>query len=209
MSEANAAVDHYLSDGCGRCKLYATPECKVHTWVKELMLLRELLLESELTEEYKWSTPTYTWNGKNVIILGAFKHYCCISFLKGSLMKDEAGKLEKPGENSQDGRIIRITRDGQVAELAETIVSYIREATEIEKAGLKPKKRENPIPDYPEELTQAMHDDPELDSAFKALTPGRQRGYIMFIAAAKQSATRFARIEKYRDAILAGKGMHD
>ena len=204
----NPQVDAYLLDGCGRCELYATPECKVHNWREEIILLRTFLLETELREEYKWSQPCYTYNGNNVIMLSALKNHAVLSFFKGVLLNDEKNLLDAPGENSQADRLFRITSVEQVQELEPFIKSYIQEAIELEKAGKKVayKKELEPVP---EEFQRFLDNDPELKNAYDALTPGRKRGYILYFSSPKQSKTRVSRIEKYIPKILSGKGFHD
>ncbi|WP_428236064.1 YdeI/OmpD-associated family protein [Gracilimonas sp.] len=204
----NPQVDHYLDQGCGRCPLGGTPECKVHDWQEELKQLRLIILESGLTEEVKWSVPCYTYKGSNVLILSAFKNYCSVSFFKGSLLQDQNKMLVKPGENSQAARLFKFTNVEQINESENSIKEYIREAIEIEKSGKKVKFKKNPEP-FPEELQAKFNEDPMLKESFEALTPGRQRGYIIHFSGAKQSSTRQRRIEKYIPKILEGKGFHD
>ena len=204
----NTSVDEYFLEGCRRCPLGGTPDCKVHNWTEELKLLRSLILDCGLEEESKWGVPTYTYHANNVLILAAFKAYCSISFFKGALLSDEAKILEKPGKNTQAARLIKFTDIKEVTQLKSTIKSYIFEAIEIEKAGLEVKFEKNPEP-IPEELQVKLDENPKLKSAFEALTPGRQRGYILFFSAPKQSKTRDSRIEKSIPKILKGKGMND
>ena len=204
----NTSVDGYFQEGCGRCPLGGTPDCKVHNWTEELKLLRLLILDCGLKEESKWGVPTYTYHANNVLILAAFNEYCSISFFKGALLSDEAKILEKPGKNTQAARLIKFTDIKEVTQLKSTIKSYIFEAIEIEKAGLEVKFEKNPEP-IPEELQVKLDENPKLKSAFEALTPGRQRGYILFFSAPKQSKTRDSRIEKSIPKILKGKGMND
>ncbi len=208
MNTMNPKVDKYLIDGCMRCPLGGTPECKVHTWPEELDLLRQIVLTSGLTEELKWGAPCYTFEDKNVLMVSAFKDFCCISFFKGSLLKDSKGLLDKPGPNSQATRLFKFTNIEGIQAVEEDIKTYIKEAIEIEKAGLKVNFKKNPEP-LPEELEQKFEDDPLLKDAFEALTPGRQRGYILFFSQPKKSETRTARIEKCVPKILNGEGMHD
>lgn len=201
-------VDLYLLEGCGRCKLGGTPDCKVHTWEAELQQLRRILLGSDLKEELKWSVPCYTWEGKNVLIASAFKEYAALSFFKGVLLKDYHKLLHAPGKSSQASRVFKFTAVDQILELEPIINAYLEEAIEIEKAGLKVEFKKNPEP-IPEELQLELELNPDLKLAFEALTPGRQRGYILYFSAPKQSKTRTARIAKYTPKILAGKGFHD
>lgn len=205
----NPQVDHYLSEGCGRCALASTPKCKVNQWREELNLLRSILLETELMEERKWSVPCYTINNKNVILLGAFKEYCSLMFINGALLKDKYNILSQQTENVQASRIIKFTNIQQIVEVESILQDYIKEAIEAEKAGLKvPLKKTEDFP-VPEEFQRKLAEMPDLKAAFEALTLGRQRGYLLHFAGAKQAKTREARIEKYIPAILAGKGFQD
>lgn len=204
----NKGVDNYLAEGCGRCNLVGTPKCKVFTWQQELVLLRSIILDCGLTEEVKWSNPCYTYNDKNVLMLGAFKAYCFISFFKGALLNDKNNILDKAGENSQHSRLIKFTKDSDIAAMEKTIKQYIKQAIEIEKAGLKVETIPNPEP-IPDEFKLAMEENPELKNAFFALTPGRQRSWVLHFSSAKQAQTRISRIEKYTPKILQGKGFHD
>ncbi|MCE2849518.1 MAG: DUF1801 domain-containing protein [Chitinophagaceae bacterium] len=178
-------------------------------WNEELIELRKIVLGSQLTEMIKWGVPCYVFQESNVVLLGAFKAFCSISFFKGSLMKDPNGILLKPGENSQSARMIKFTHLDQIRELEPVIKTYILEAIEIEKTGLKPIVDKSMELAFPEELLQILDKDAAFKAAFAALTPGRQRGYNLFFTAAKQPATRISRIEKYRQQILDGKGIND
>jgi uncharacterized protein YdeI (YjbR/CyaY-like superfamily) len=204
----NPKVDQYLIDGCMRCKYGATPQCKVNTWRIELETLRHLLLETELIEDIKWSVPCYTLNNKNVVILSAFKDYACLSFFKGALMKDSGNVFEKHGESSQVFRLIKFTSPDQIVKQKKLILSYLKEAIEIEKSGKKVELVKNLEP-APEELLEIFNKRPDLKKAFYALTPGRQRGYIIYFSQPKQSATRINRIEKQIQNIMNGKGFFD
>lgn len=209
MAGMNPAIDNYLAVGCGRCPLGGTPECKVHNWETELEQLRAILLQTELTEELKWKVPCYTYDGGNILILSAFKEYCSISFFKGVLLKDPAGALVSPGENSQATRLLKFTSLTQVEAQASLIKAYVQEAIEIEKAGLQVEYKKTAEYDMPPEFQEVLDDDPALKMAFDALTPGRQRGYLLYFSSAKQAKTRRARIEKYTPMIMEGIGMHD
>ena len=191
-----------------RCPLGGTSACKVHSWQEELQALRRILLESELTEELKWGVPCYTLDGKNVVMLSAFKNFASLSFFKGALLRDEEGLLAQPGPNSQAARLLKFTQADKVLELEDTIRAYIKEAIEIEKAGLEVKFKQNPEP-VPDELQVFFDEDPAFKAAFYALTPGRQRGYILYFSGAKQPQTRTNRIEKHLPRIMEGLGMHD
>jgi len=206
---SNPEVDLYLAEGCGRCPLWRTPACKVHPWQEELALLRTILLGSALTEEVKWKVPCYTFKGSNVLILSAFKEYCSISFFKGALLKDAHGILEKPGENTQGGRLIRFTDLQKIETLKPMISAYIEEAVAVEKAGLTVTYKATADFEIPDELVDQFDEDPDFRTAFEALTPGRQRGYLLYFSAPKQAKTRVARVEKYRQKIFDGKGVHD
>ncbi|TNE56475.1 MAG: hypothetical protein EP344_12380 [Bacteroidetes bacterium] len=204
----NPQVDLYFTEGCGRCPLGGTPDCKVHKWPDILEQLRLIVLDCGLTEEIKWGVPCYTNEGNNILLLSAFKDYCSLSFFKGALLQDPIGILEMPGPNSQAARLIRFTDAQKVLELEPILKTYIAAAIEVEKSGLKVQFKKNPEP-VPEELQQKLDEDPVFRAAFEALTPGRQRGYILHFSAPKQSKTRESRIEKCMPQILSGKGLHD
>lgn len=205
----NPEVDHYLAEGCGRCPLGGTADCKVHSWTEELKLLRAITLESGLHEERKWGVPCYTFEGNNVAVVSALKNYCSISFFKGALLKDSKKILEKPGENTQAARLLKFTSVDQIIELEPEIRAYLQEALEIEKSGKKVDFKQKNKLDYPEEFQSILDDNPRLEAAFEALTPGRKRGYILHFSQPKQSSTRISRIEKCIEKILNGKGFHD
>lgn len=207
MNGLNPQADIYFTDGCGRCALGGTPDCKVNLWVNELEYLRGLVLDCGLTEELKWGVPCYTFRGSNVVLIGAFKDNCTLSFFKGALLEDAHGILQKPGEQTQSGRVIRFTNVHKIIELEDVLKAYIFEAVEVEKAGLKVETKKPSEDDFPEELLQKMEEMPALKAAFYALTPGRQRGYLLHFSAAKQSKTRESRIEKCLPQIFKGKGM--
>lgn len=204
----NPGVDQYLAIGCGRCSLVGTPECKVHNWTEQLVILRDLALGCGLEEEIKWSVPCYTINGNNVFIISAFKNFCSVSFFQGVLLEKESELVVKQGENIQTGRIIKIDEKVDLAALLPEIKRLMIKAKENEIKGLKGVAQKNPEP-LPAELTEKFNEMPELKKAFEKLTPGRQRGYVLHFSQAKQSKTRTARIEKYMDKILSGKGFHD
>ncbi|MCB9223343.1 MAG: YdeI/OmpD-associated family protein [Crocinitomicaceae bacterium] len=205
----NSKVDTYLQDGCGRCSLYKTPKCKVHRWSAELQELRRILNDSPLVEDLKWSQPCYTFEKGNVLIMSAFKDFATLAFFKGSLMKDSKGIMSAPGENSQASRRLNFTSVQEIMDNEKLIREYIQEAIELEKSGAKVEFKLSKALDIPEELELKFKESPALKMAFEALTPGRQRGYVLYFNGAKQSATRTSRIEKYIDHILVGKGFHD
>ncbi|WP_258102534.1 YdeI family protein [Marinoscillum sp. MHG1-6] len=202
-------VEDYLTNGCGRCNLGGTPQCKVHSWSAELKALKSIVINCGLIEEIKWDVPCYTYQGKNICIVSAFKEYASISFFKGALIQDASQLLEKPGENSQSARLIKFTDIKQIIEQESKLKAYLFEAIEIEKAGLTIDFKEKNELVYPEELENKFAENPDIKSAFEALTTGRQRGYILHFSQPKQSSTRESRIEKCIPKILEGKGFHD
>lgn len=204
----NPDVDNYFVDGCGRCALGGTPDCKVNSWQDEMREVRLIILDCGLTEEVKWGVPCYTFQKGNVFTMSALKDYCAVGFFKGALINDVHNILEKPGKNTQAARLIKFTSVEQIVELEPHLRTYIQEAIEIEKAGLKVPMKKNPEP-VPEELQDKLDNDPIFKEAFESLTPGRQRGYILHFSGAKQSKTRTSRIEKCTPKIFEGKGLHD
>ena len=178
-------------------------------WQKEYTLLRKIALSCGLEEELKWGCPCYTFDGKNIILIHGFKEYCAYLLFKGALLGDPENILIQQTENVQSPRQIRFTAAKEITKLQATLKAYIYEAIEVEKAGLKvaPKKtKEYPVP---EEFQQVLNKNKTLKKAFDALTPGRQRGYLLHFAQPKQAKTRTARIEKATPHILAGKGLND
>ena len=209
MSEINPQVDLYLTTGCGRCSLWNTSECKVHTWQEELKALRVILLDGGLTEELKWRVPCYTFEKNNIVLLSAFNDYCALSFVKGVLLKDANNILIQQTENTQAARQIRFTNVQEIHEMESILKAYLDEAIEVEKSGLKVNYKKMAEFIIPEELQRELDESPDLKTAFEALTPGRQRGYLLYFSAPKQSKTRVSRVEKYRQKILNGKGFND
>lgn len=203
------SVDTYFTSGCGRCPRFDTPDCKVHKWQRELEKLRAIVLDCGLTEEAKWGLPVYSFQKSNVVMIAAFNDHCVLSFFKGALLQDEHGILTFPGENSQSGKVIRFTEAGTIQQLEDTLKAYIFEAVEVEKAGLKVNFKKITELEITDELRAKFDEVPAFQAAFEALTPGRQRGYILYFSAAKQSATRTSRVEKYMQQIFEGKGLHD
>ena len=194
MNRKNPKVDDFIANA--------------KKWQPEFKALRRILLDTEFTEDFKWDHPCYTYEGSNIILLQGFKDYCSLSFCQGSVLKDPHGILKKPGEHSQAMRLIHFTSVRAVTDLKPVLHAYLEEAIAAEKAGVKPVFKTTPEP-IPEELQQKLNKNPALDEAFAALTPGRQRAYLLHFNAAKQSATRDDRIEKCKPRILAGKGIHD
>lgn len=205
----NPEIDQYLAEGCGRCALGGTPACKVHLWPNELEMLRSIVLDCGLTEERKWSVPCYTFQGKNIAIVSAFKGYASLSFFKGVLLQDTKKLLHKQGENANEARIFKFTSVSEIEAIEEDIRAYIYEAIEIEKQGLKVPTKAVSEYEMPIEFQEKLDASAELKEAFNALTPGRQKGYLLHFAQPKQSKTRISRIEEYIPHILSGKGFHD
>lgn len=182
---------------------------KAKKWQEELEKLRTIILDCGLTEELKWGVPCYTFQKTNIVLIHAFKEYCALLFFKGSLLKDTEGILIQQTENVQAARQVRFTNVQEIVKLEATLKAYIYEAIEVEKAGLKVELKKTAEFKVPEEFQNKLDKVPALKTAFKALTPGRQRAYILYFAQPKQSKTRESRIEKYMQQILDGKGLND
>lgn len=194
MNTKNPQVDKYLA--------------RIDQWREESAKLREIILEHPLTEELKWGKPCYTSGESNILIIQGFKNYCALMFCKGSLLKDPHGVLIQQTPSVQAARQVRFTSLRDLTALTPILHAYIDEAITAETAGLKVEFKRNPEP-IPEELQSKLDELPALKAAFAALSPGRQRGYILYFSAAKQTKTREARIEKCIPQILAGKGLDD
>lgn len=182
---------------------------RAKNWQEEFEKLRSIVLDCELTEEFKWMHPCYTYDDKNVVLIHGFKEYCALLFHKGALLKDENGILIQQTENVQAARQIRFTNLQQIIEMEAIIKAYIYEAVDVEKSGLEVEFKKNTEYIVPEEFQIKLDEIPELKTAFEELTPGRQRAYLLFFAAPKQSKTRVSRVEKYIPQILDGKGLKD
>ena len=182
---------------------------KANKWREELEELRKIVLDCGLTEEFKWGKPCYTFQEKNIIIIYGLKESCALGILKGALLKDPKRILIKPGPNTQSGRWIKFTSVREIVTLKPTLKTYIHEALAAEKAGIEVIYKKTEDYAIPEELQKKLDEDPTFKTAWRALTPGRQRGYLIFFSAPKQSKTRESRVEKYRPLILKGKGMND
>ncbi|MCY7749772.1 YdeI/OmpD-associated family protein [Bacillus inaquosorum] len=182
---------------------------KATKWKEEYEKLRNICLDFELTEEFKWKHPCYTFNSKNIVLIHGFKEYCALLFHKGALIKDDHGILIQQTENVQAARQIRFTNVQEIVEMETILKAYIHEAIEVEKAGLEVDFKKDTEYKIPEELQSKFDEIPALKAAFEALTPGRQRAYILYFSQAKQSKTRESRIEKYMEKILNGKGLKD
>lgn len=178
-------------------------------WKEEFVKLREMSLDSGLTEDFKWMHPCYTLDGKNIFLFHGFKEYCAILFHKGALLKDKHGILIQQTENVQAARQLRFTNLQEIIDLEPVIKEYMKEAIDVEKAGLEVTLKVKSEYSVPEELEKKFAEMPELKEAFEGLTPGRQKGYLHHFAQAKQSKTRETRIEKSLERILMGKGLKD
>jgi len=203
------SAELFFTEGCGRCSLHATPQCKVNTWKKELLSLRRIILSCGLNEESKWGMPVYTFNGKNVVMIAAFKDNCVVSFFKGSILADTDKLLVKPGENSEVTRLIRFTDVRKINDIEISLRNYIFEAVEIEKSGIKPSVKKVSEYKIPDEFAVHLKKNTLLKKAFESLTPGRQKAYLIHFSGAKQSATRESRILKCIPDILNGKGWNE
>lgn len=198
-------VEDYFRDGCGRCTRFASPECSARLWQDGLSALRRICHAAGLEEVVRWGHPCYRHAERNIAIIGALRGEVRLSFFNAALLRDPEGVLEKQGPNTQHADMIRFTSADQVAALAPVIAAYLAEAMGSAAAGLKPEKTQVTL-DWPEELMEALDADPELAEAFHRLTPGRQRSYVINLTGAKTTATRVARIARFRDHILIGKG---
>ena len=178
-------------------------------WHRELEALRTLILDCGLTEEFKWNSPCYTWERKNIVMLGSFKGFCSLSFFKGALLNDRYKILTKPGPNSRSVRMVKFTDTKKILKLRPLLKNYLYEAIEVEKSGIDIPRDTLDENNYPEELQTKFKEDPDFQKAFQRLTRGRQRGYALYFSSAKQSTTRTKRIEKYESRIFDGKGIHD
>lgn len=194
-SRMNPKVDEFLS--------------KAKKWKEEYEKLRNIVLDCGLTEEFKWMHPCYTFEGKNIVLIHGFKEYCALLFHKGALLQDTHGVLIQQTENVQAGRQIRFTNVQEIVEMEPILKAYIGEAVEVEKAGLKVEHKKTAEYTIPEEFQEKLDESPALKDAFEALTPGRQRAYILHFSGAKQSKTRERRVEKCIPLILDGMGLND
>jgi uncharacterized protein YdeI (YjbR/CyaY-like superfamily) len=182
---------------------------KDQKWREEFGKLRKIILDCPLGEELKWGKPCYTLEGANIVLMHGFKEYCALLFFKGALLKDPAGILVRQTENVQAARQIRFTHAREIVGREAILKAYVQEAIAVEKAGLKVNHKATSEFAVPDEFQKRLKATPALKAAFAALTPGRQRGYLLYFAAAKQSKTRQARVEKWLPQILQGKGLDD
>jgi len=195
MNNRNPKVDAFLR--------------RARKWREELAKLRTVILECGLAEELKWGVPVYTFQNKNIVGINGLKNFCALAFFEGVLLKDSKRILVRPGQHTQAARWVKFTSLQEIAGKTATLKSYIREAIEIEKAGVKIKLKKTSDFKVPEEFQTKLAEAPNLKAAFEALTPGRQRAYLFYFSGAKQSKTRAARVEKCLRQILNGKGLND
>jgi uncharacterized protein YdeI (YjbR/CyaY-like superfamily) len=182
---------------------------KAKQWHEEIEKLRTIILDCQLTEELKWGVPCYTFQENNIVLIHTFKEYCALLFMKGALFSDPIGILIQQTENVQSARQIRFTNADEIDEMEHILKGYIHEAIEVEKSGLKVDFKKTAEFDIPEEFQKKLDETPGLKIAFEALTPGRQRGYILYFSGAKQSKTRTSRVEKCMPKIFDGMGLND
>ena len=195
----------YFAKGCGRCDRFDSPACSAMIWQGAQVALRAILLDVGLSETAKWGHPCYMHAGRNIALMGAFRDNFRLTFFNAALMKDPDGILEKNGPNTLNPDVIRFVSAQQVTDQEQIIRAYLTEAMGYAEAGIKAPKVERVV-EMPDELIDALDADPELADAFHALTPGRQKSYAFNLNSAKKSETRIARIAKFRDHIIAGKG---
>ena len=182
---------------------------KAKQWQEEFNQLRKIILDCGLTEELKWGKPCYTFEKRNIVLIHGFKEYCALLFFKGALLKDARGILIQQTENVQAARQLRFTSVREIVAVEPIVKAYVKEAIQVDKAGLKVSLKKTSEFKMPEEFQSKLDKVPALKTAFAALTPGRQRGYLLYFSGAKQSKTRDARIEKSMPQILKGKGLDD
>ena len=195
MNNKNPKIDFYFSNAT--------------KWKEELATLRMIVLDCQLTEELKWGAPCYTFQNNNIVLIHVFNDYCALLFFKGDLLNDPNGILVQQTKNVQAARQIRFTSVREIAKLKTIVKAYIHQAIEVEKAGLKVDYKKTTEFIIPEEFQKKLDELPALKTAFEALTPGRQRAYILHFSAPKQSKTRVSRVEKCMQQILSGKGLND
>lgn len=198
-------IGDYFSKGCGRCERFATADCSVQRWMAGLLALRRLCLDAGLVETVKWGHPCYMQAGRNIVLIGAFRGDFSLGFFNAALMKDPHGVLERSGPNTAHADTMRFENSGAVEAMAPVIREYLLEAMTYADTGIKPPRETRDV-ELPDELVDALDSDPEMAEAFARLTPGRQRSYVINLAPVKKPETRIARIVKFRDKILEGKG---
>jgi len=198
-------IDDYFARGCGRCARFDTPDCATRIWAEGLAALRHLCLEAGLSETVKWGHPCYMAGERNIALIGALRGEVRLGFFNPALMTDPEGVLERGGPNTRHAGMMRFTDAAQVAAMAPIIRAYLDEARGYAEAGIKPVKEPEDLV-LPDELVEMLDADPELAEAFHALTPGRQKSYVIHLSSAKRPETRVARLTRLRGHILAGKG---
>jgi uncharacterized protein YdeI (YjbR/CyaY-like superfamily) len=201
-------IKDYFTQGCGRCDRFATPDCSSRIWSGGLADLRRICRAAGLTETVKWGHPCYMHAGRNIALIGALRGDFRLNFFNAALMSDPAGVMERQGPNTRHPDSILFRDMARVRELEPTISAYLAEAMRYAEAGLLPPKSPQEV-DLPDELAEALDADPEMAEAFHALTPGRQRSHVIALSSTTVPATRFARIERLRPAILAGRGANE
>lgn len=199
----------FFTDGCGRCPRFATDACSARLWSAGVARLRQMCLEAGLEESLRWGHPCYRHNGRNLALIGAFQGDFRLTFPDASVLVDDAGLLEPAGPNSPTATTIRFTSTEDLTHHAASLAALLAQARARAEAGERPAPRPAAEVDLPELLLSALEDDPDLAEAFHALTPGRQRSYVIALSSAKTDATRAARIARFGDRILAGKGANE
>lgn len=201
-------IEDYFEKGCGRCARFDTDDCSARIWQQGLRALRDLCRAAGLEEAVKWGHPCYMHNGRNIALIGAIRAGIGLSFFNAALMRDPENVLRKQGPNTRNPDMIKFSGADEVARLAPVVRAYLSEAIRYAEAGIKPAKDTSEL-ELPDELVTVLDDDPALAEAFAALTPGRQKSYVLMVNGAKALETKLSRIAKARDKILAGKGAHD
>ena len=201
-------IEDFFTKGCGRCDRFATSDCSTRPWAQGLADLRRLCWQAGLTETVKWAHPCYMHAERNIAIIGAFRADFRLSFFDAALLRASEGVLERQGPSTRHPDMIRFTGNDQVLEREPVILSTLREAMGYAEQGLRPPKEEGTL-DLPDEFVEVLDGDPGLAEAFHGLTRGRQKSYAIALASAKTSATRVARIARFRDRIIAGKGAQE
>ncbi len=200
--------DEFFIRGCGRCDRFDTPDCATRIWREGLQVLRTICLDMGLEETAKWGQPCYMHGARNISLLSAFRSDYRLAFFNPALMRDPADVLEPAGPNSRHPSILRFTANDAPGRMESVLRAYLAEAMDYAARGIRPPRDESE-PDLPDELCDVLDADPELAEAFRALTPGRRRSYVIALASAKQAETRLKRIAQFRERILAGKGANE
>jgi uncharacterized protein YdeI (YjbR/CyaY-like superfamily) len=201
-------IEDYFTKGCGRCPRFDTPDCSTQRWSAGLTDLRRMCRDAGLVETVKWGHPCYMLGARNIALMGAFRDDFRLVFMNASLMRDPESVLEKRGPNTRYPDMIRFTDNVQVLAMAPLIVAYLQESIGYARAGIKPMKVASEF-ELQDELLDALDQDPEFSEAFYELTPGRQRSYVLHLSTTDTPATRFARIAKFRNKVLFGKGLNE